>query len=103
RAGGTGSRGGHDPVERAGTVRREEGRRGEVRGQGGRGPRSGLDEELRRLDGGPYGRYKSLVGTWRMPGGGSGTLQIVRGQADPFAPPARVAVRLPGGAAGFPE
>jgi predicted ABC-class ATPase len=77
--------------------------REEVQGRGGRGPRGGLEDELRRLDGGPYGRYKGLVGAWRMPGGGSGTLELVRGQADPFAPPARLAVRMRGEQAGFPK
>ncbi|MGP3950668.1 ABC-ATPase domain-containing protein [Streptomyces sp. 7N604] len=61
--------------------------------------RTGLAEELRRLDGASYGRYKSLTGTWRMPGF---TLEVVRGQADPFAPPARVAVHVPAERAGFP-
>ncbi|MGP3984966.1 ABC-ATPase domain-containing protein [Streptomyces sp. KR80] len=61
--------------------------------------RVGLAEELRRLDGAPYGRYRSLVGAWRMPGF---TLEVVRGQADPFAPPARVAVHVSAEHAGFP-
>lgn len=69
-------------------------------------PRTGLEQELGRLDGGPYGRYKGLVGAWQLPGGPGGpgsTLELVRGQADPYAPPARVAVRLPAQQAGFPE
>ncbi|MEU8568203.1 ABC-ATPase domain-containing protein [Streptomyces pathocidini] len=61
--------------------------------------RTGLAEELRRMDGASYGRYKSLTGSWRMPGC---TLEIVRGQADPFAPPARIAVHVPAGQAAFP-
>ncbi|ONK09671.1 ABC-ATPase domain-containing protein [Streptomyces sp. MP131-18] len=67
----------------------------------GRKERSGLDRELERLDGAPYGRYKGLVGAWELPGGA--TLELVRSQADPFAPPARVAVHVPGRQAGFPR
>lgn len=68
-------------------------------------PRGGLDQQLARLEGASYGRYKSLVGTWKLPGAETTgeTLQLVRGQADPFAPPARVAVRVPAGRAGFPS
>nr|WP_206323188.1 ABC-ATPase domain-containing protein [Streptomyces sp. HNM0575] len=63
-----------------------------------------MEQQLARLEGASYGRYKSLVGTWRLPGAeGTGeTLRLVRGQADPFAPPARVAVRVPAARAGFP-
>ncbi|GAA4137726.1 ABC-ATPase domain-containing protein [Actinomadura keratinilytica] len=63
-------------------------------------PRRGLDRELARLDGAPCGRYKGLVGAWELPDGG--TLELIRAQADPFAPPARVAVHVPGDLAGFP-
>ncbi|WP_338059605.1 ABC-ATPase domain-containing protein, partial [Streptomyces nanshensis] len=52
-------------------------------------PRDGLDEQLARLEGASYGRYKSLVGTsWKLPGAEAtgATLRLVRGQADPFAP-----------------
>ncbi|MBA0052089.1 ATPase [Streptomyces sp. AJS327] len=58
-----------------------------------------------QLDGAPYGRYKSLTGPWEMPGGPGRSLvvELVRGQADPFAPPARVAVRVPPEHAGFPR
>ncbi|MEV6315781.1 ABC-ATPase domain-containing protein [Streptomyces sp. NPDC051776] len=62
--------------------------------------RTGLAEQLRRLDGASYGRYKSLGGAWRMAGF---TLEVVRGQADPYAPPARLALRVPAEHAGFPE
>jgi len=58
------------------------------------------------MDGGPYGRYKSLVGSWQLPGEAGragGVLELVRGQADPFAPPARLAIHLPAQLAGFPE
>ncbi|MFG3258238.1 P-loop domain-containing protein [Streptomyces sp. NPDC048172] len=69
-----------------------------------RGPRSGLAEELGALEGAQYGRYKGLVGRWELPGGPGGvSLELVRAQSDPYAPPARVAVRVPGELAGFPE
>ncbi|WP_338108457.1 ABC-ATPase domain-containing protein [Streptomyces albus] len=51
----------------------------------GRGPRTGLADQLRSLEGAQYGRYKSLVGRWELPGGG--TLELVRAQSDPYAPP----------------
>nr|WP_314178640.1 ABC-ATPase domain-containing protein [Streptomyces sp. DSM 40971] len=71
----------------------------------GGAPRSGLEQQLARLEGASYGRYKSLVGTWELPGAETTgeTLQLVRGQSDPFAPPARVAVRVPAERAGFPS
>jgi predicted ABC-class ATPase len=57
-----------------------------------------LTATLRGLDGQSYGRYKSLVGDWPLDAAGRGTLTIVRVQADPFAPPSRVRVTLPGAA-----
>ncbi|WP_052847595.1 ABC-ATPase domain-containing protein [Streptomyces avicenniae] len=63
--------------------------------------RAGLDRELQRLDGAPYGRYRGLTGAWALPGGC--VLRLVRAQADPFAPPARFAVRVPGELAAFPR
>ncbi|MCD2197520.1 ABC-ATPase domain-containing protein [Actinomycetospora endophytica] len=54
-----------------------------------------LAATLRGLDGQSYGRYKSLTGDWPA---GDATLTIVRVQADPFAPPSRVRVTLPGAA-----
>lgn len=111
----------------------------EHHGDRGRAARGGLEAQLGALDGASYGRYKSLVGTWPLPGADSGadsgaepgaahgadsgagpgpgtggpgrpgdlgaegpTLRLVRGQADPYAPPARVAVHIPGERAGFP-
>ncbi|OEU99825.1 MULTISPECIES: ABC-ATPase domain-containing protein [Streptomyces] len=65
-----------------------------------RGPRTGLAAELRTLEGAQYGRYKGLVGRWEMPGGE--TLELVRAQSDPYAPPARVAVHVPGPLAALP-
>lgn len=58
-------------------------------------PREDLAATLRKLDGQSYGRYKSVVGDWPSDAAGSATLTIVRVQADPFAPPSRVRVRLP--------
>ena len=57
-----------------------------------------LAATLRGLDGQSYGRYKSLVGDWSLEAAGTATLTIVRVQADPFAPPSRVRVTLPGAA-----
>ncbi|RCG25623.1 ATPase [Streptomyces diacarni] len=65
-----------------------------------RAPRTGLAAELRGLEGAQYGRYKGLTGRWELPGGL--VLELVRGQSDPYAPPARVAVHVPGGQAGLP-
>ncbi|MEV5510668.1 ABC-ATPase domain-containing protein [Streptomyces orinoci] len=62
-------------------------------------PEGELSSVLRRLDGAPYGRYKSLTGRWS---GAGHVLEIVRAQADPFAPPARLALHLTSEAAGFP-
>ncbi|MGX8909642.1 P-loop domain-containing protein [Streptomyces netropsis] len=61
--------------------------------------RDGFADALWALDGASYGRYKSLVGRWAMDGF---DLEIVRGQADPYAPPARVALHVPAAVAGFP-
>jgi len=55
---------------------------------------------LFRLDGKGYGAYKELKGTYRFPGF---ILQIDRVQADPFAPPSRVRVRVPAEVAGLPS
>lgn len=54
-----------------------------------------LAATLRGLDGQSYGRYKSLTGDWPLV---DATLTIVRVQADPFAPPSRARVTLPGAA-----
>ncbi|MDA2803120.1 ABC-ATPase domain-containing protein [Nocardiopsis suaedae] len=59
-----------------------------------------LAEELGRMDGASYGRYKSLVGDWEFD---DFTLSIEKVQADPFAPPSRIAVRIPADVAGLPE
>ncbi|GAA3756619.1 putative ABC-class ATPase [Spinactinospora alkalitolerans] len=58
-----------------------------------------LAEELRRMDGASYGRYKSLSGEWDF---GDFTLTVERVQADPFAPPSRIGVRIPADVAGLP-
>ncbi|GAA3735304.1 ABC-ATPase domain-containing protein [Salinactinospora qingdaonensis] len=59
-----------------------------------------LADELRNMDGASYGRYKSLSGDWDF---GDFTLTIERVQADPFAPPSRVAVSIPADVAGLPD
>lgn len=94
--------GGYGGPRSHGGARRHEGPRShdEERPRAGGGVRRGLAEELRSLEGAQYGRYKGLVGRWELPGGG--TLELVRGQADPYAPPARVAVHVPAQLAGFP-
>ncbi len=48
--------------------------------------RDDLAGALRSLDGASYGRYKSLTGRWPVAGL---ELEILRVQADPFAPPSR--------------
>ncbi|MDJ1137788.1 ABC-ATPase domain-containing protein [Streptomyces iconiensis] len=85
-----------------GPGRRDEARTHEDQRQprGGGGTRSGLAGELRSMEGAQYGRYKSLVGRWELPGGE--TLELVRGQADPYAPPARVALHVPAQLTAFP-
>jgi len=57
-----------------------------------------LDRALRDLDGASYARYRSLTGPW---GEGGVTVEILRVQADPFAPPSRV--RLTVTDAGIPD
>lgn len=54
----------------------------------------------RGLDGKGYGAYKSLRGIrWDVAGG---TAEIETVQADPYAPPSRLRVHVPGDVAGFP-
>jgi hypothetical protein len=60
-------------------------------------PRDDLAASLRSLDGASYGRYKSLTGRWQVAGI---ELEVLRVQADPFAPPSRV--RLTVDDAGLP-
>ncbi len=60
-------------------------------------PRDDLAGTLRSLDGASYGRYRSLSGAWSVEGTG---LEVLRVQADPFAPPSRV--RLTVSDAGLP-
>lgn len=71
---------------------------------GRRSPRGGLDEQLSRLEGAQYGRYKGLTGAWKLPGAESTgeIFELVRAQSDPFAPPARAALHVPAARAGFP-
>ncbi|MFP5021820.1 ABC-ATPase domain-containing protein [Pseudonocardia phyllosphaerae] len=70
-----------------------------------RGDGRALAADLHGMDGASYGRYKSLTGRWDLGGsGGSGgfVLEIRRIQSDPFAPPSRLRVRMPGTTAQFP-
>jgi predicted ABC-class ATPase len=60
--------------------------------------RHDLARSLRDLDGASYARYKSLSGAWDVDGA---TLEILRVQADPFAPPSRVRVTVAD--AGLPD
>jgi predicted ABC-class ATPase len=57
-----------------------------------------LEEILRSLEGAPYPAYRETRGRYRV---GSGTLEILHVQADPFAPPSRLRVMLPREAAGL--
>ncbi len=54
---------------------------------------------LGRIDGRGYGAWKDLTGTWSLSGC---TLTVEKVQSDPFAPPTRLAVAVPGGQAGLP-
>lgn len=63
------------------------------------GDTTALGSSLHGMDGASYGRYKILTGQWAMEGF---TLEVRRIQADPFAPPSRIRVEVPAGAAGFP-
>lgn len=58
-----------------------------------------LRSSLRRIDGRPYGAYRELTGSWRLP---ELLLTVERVQPDPFAPPSRIRVRIPREAAGIP-
>jgi predicted ABC-class ATPase len=60
-------------------------------------PRDDLAASLRSLDGASYARYRSLQRVWILDGL---ELEVLRVQADPFAPPSRV--RLTVGEPGFP-
>lgn len=60
---------------------------------------SDLAALLRRIDGSGYGRYKGAAGEWSF---ASFTLEIERVQSDPYAPPTRLAVRVPAATAGIP-
>ncbi len=59
-----------------------------------------LSEELRRMAGASYGRYKSLRGDWDF---GDFTLSIDKVQSDPFAPPSRISVRVPADTVALPD
>lgn len=51
-----------------------------------------LSEELLKMQGASYGRYKALKGDWDF---GDFTLTVQRVQADPFAPPSRIRIFRP--------
>ncbi|MET9858087.1 ABC-ATPase domain-containing protein [Streptomyces smyrnaeus] len=99
RGGHGGPRGGHRPRGHGGPPREHPGRSA-YDGHRPRTVRTGLAAELRALEGAQYGRYKGLVGRWEMPGGE--LLELVRGQSDPYAPPARVALHVPAQLAALP-
>ncbi len=64
-----------------------------------------LRSMLARLDGRGYPGYKDLAGGWRLPlpGAGRFELYIDRVQADPFASPSKVRVRLARSTTGLPD
>ncbi|MBO8185424.1 ABC-ATPase domain-containing protein [Streptomyces spirodelae] len=99
RGGHGGPRGGHRPRGHGGPPREHPGRSGYDEHRP-RAVRTGLAAQLRTLEGAQYGRYKGLVGRWEMPGGL--LLELVRGQSDPYAPPARVALHVPDRLAALP-
>ncbi|MBQ0864072.1 ABC-ATPase domain-containing protein [Streptomyces sp. RK75] len=99
RGGHGGPRGGHRPRGHGGPPREHPGRSAYDEHRP-RTLRTGLAAELRALEGAQYGRYKGLVGRWEMPGGE--LLELVRGQSDPYAPPARVALHVPAQLAALP-
>ena len=58
---------------------------------------------LHELHGAPYARYGSLQGDWALPlGDAEAGLRVVRVQADPFAPPSRLEVRVGAGVLAAP-
>ncbi|MDN7024260.1 ATPase [Methanoculleus sp. FWC-SCC1] len=63
-------------------------------------PAGDLSSTLRRIDGRGYGAYRDCRGAYAFPGY---TLTINHVQADPFAAPSRVRVRVPAGTAGYPS
>lgn len=62
-------------------------------------PLDELSRLLRRIDGAGYGRYKQLRRAWELAGC---RLEVERVQPDPFAPPSRMAVRVPAEVARLP-
>lgn len=87
---------------RYGGQRRNGGRPDQKGGPEIRGRRDAarLSEEIRKMAGSSYGRYKSLTGDWEFD---DFTLTIDRVQSDPFAPPSRISVRIPADVADMPE
>eukprot|EP00922_Rhytidocystis_sp_ex-Travisia-forbesii_P049995 GHVS01074399.1.p1 GENE.GHVS01074399.1~~GHVS01074399.1.p1 ORF type:complete len:572 (+),score=93.81 GHVS01074399.1:39-1754(+) len=58
-----------------------------------------LGSELMRIDGKPYPAYRDLIGEWQLQ---DFSICIDKVQADPFAPPSDVRIRVPQGIAKFP-
>ncbi|MCT1544472.1 MULTISPECIES: ABC-ATPase domain-containing protein [Kocuria] len=54
-------------------------------------PRTDLAQTLRSLDGGSYGAYKQLKGSWQL---GDAELIVDRVQSDPYAPPSLARIRV---------
>ncbi|KAK1933533.1 hypothetical protein X943_004058 [Babesia divergens] len=57
---------------------------------------------FKKLNGGPYGSYKKLLGKWNLKDDGISVL-FDRIQSDPLAPPSNIRVRVPKHVHGFPE
>ncbi|WP_017579690.1 ABC-ATPase domain-containing protein [Nocardiopsis valliformis] len=74
------------------------GRRPEPEPIRGKRDEAHLSEELLKMHGASYGRYKALKGDWDF---GDFTLTVQRVQADPFAPPSRIRLLRPD--AGIPD
>ncbi|WP_369054271.1 P-loop domain-containing protein [Kineococcus terrestris] len=62
-------------------------------------PAGDLADDLHRLHGAPYARYRSLSATYPLAPGA--TVRLLRAQADPFAPPSRLEVRVDAAASGL--
>ena len=67
---------------------------------GALGDARGLHDALCERDGRPYPAYKDVEGTWLLP---NFAFVLEHAQADPFAAPSKVSVRMSHAAAGFPQ
>ncbi|WP_022869013.1 ABC-ATPase domain-containing protein, partial [Schaalia vaccimaxillae] len=70
------------------------------RGRRRAGSDQDLINDLQRMDGRPYGTYKSVVGDWNY---GDFSLAIDRVQADPYAPPSSIRATTTPKAMGLPD